>query len=69
MDVKLSLDEGNVLMETLEARERALLEKIAHARRETAKTALRKKEQVLDSIIHKLEVEREEEESFCDLWW
>ena len=69
MEVKLTSEEGNVLMETLEARERALLDKISHAKRDAPRKALQKKEVLLESIIQKLEVERTEEQCFSDLWW
>lgn len=69
MEVKLSVEEGAVLMETLEERDRALLDKISHSKQAAPRKALKKKEALLDSIIHKLEVERTEEQSFSDLWW
>jgi len=69
MDVRLTTEEGNLLMDILEERDRALLKKIAHARREAPRKALEKKGILLEKIIEKLEVERKEEESFSDLWW
>lgn len=69
MDVRLTSEEGDVLLEILEEQDRALLAKISHAKRKAPKKALRQKETLLESIIEKLEVEQTEEEEFTDLWW
>ena len=69
MEVKLTSEEGKVLMETLEGRDRTLLDKISHAKKAAPRKALKKKEVLLESIIQKLEAERTEEQTFSDLWW
>lgn len=69
MDVRLTSEEGNVLLEVLEERDRVLLKKISHAKREAPRTLLRDKETLLESIIEKLEVEQTAEQEFTDLWW
>jgi vacuolar-type H+-ATPase subunit E/Vma4 len=69
MEVKLTSEEGSVLIETLEERDRALLDKISRAQKDVPRKVLEKKEELLESIIQKLEVERTEEQSFSDLWW
>jgi len=69
MDVRLTSEEGNVLLEILEERDRVLMKEISHAKRETPRKALEQKETLLEHIIEKLEVERTEEQDFCDLWW
>ena len=69
MEVKLTSEEGDVLMEALEERDRALLDKISHAKQDIPRKALKKKEELLESIMQKLEVERIEAQSFSDLWW
>jgi len=69
MEVKLTSEEEDLLMETLEERDRALLDKISHGKAHAPRQALKKKEELLESIIRKLELERTEERSFSDLWW
>jgi vacuolar-type H+-ATPase subunit E/Vma4 len=69
MDVRLTSEEGNVLLEILEERDRALLERISHAKREAPKKVLKDKETLVESIIEKLEAEQTGVEEFTDLWW
>jgi len=69
MDVKLTAEEGDALIEILEERDRALLNKISHAKQAAPRKALQQSEALLEGIIEKLEVERTEEQSFSDLWW
>ncbi len=69
MRVKLTSEEGNVLIETLEESDRELLKKISHTKKNAPRTALTKKEQLLESILEKLETELVEAQSFSDLWW
>ncbi|MFY9909755.1 MAG: hypothetical protein WCF22_01185 [Candidatus Sulfotelmatobacter sp.] len=69
MDVKLTSEEGGVLMEILEERDRVLREKIAHSRKAAPKQALKEEENRLETIITKIEMERTGEEIFSDLWW
>lgn len=69
MDVRLTSEEGGVLMEILEERDRVLREKIAHSRKAAPKKALKEAETRLETIIKKIEMERTDEEIFSDLWW
>jgi succinate dehydrogenase flavin-adding protein (antitoxin of CptAB toxin-antitoxin module) len=68
MDVKLSSEESDVLLEILEEQDQTLLDEISHTKREAPKKTLRQKETLLESIIEKLAEQRQEEE-FTDLWW
>ena len=69
MDVKLTSEEGDVLIEILEERDRVLRERIAHSRKVAPRKALKEEENRLETIIKKIEVERTGEEAFSDLWW
>ena len=69
MDVKLTSEEGDVLLEVLQQREHSLLDKISHVKKDASRKALQKKETLLEHIIQKVEVEMAEEETFSDLWW
>ena len=69
MNVRLNSEEGNVLFEILEDRDRVLQKKISHTKREAPKTVLTDKETLLESIIEKLEIEQTAVQEFTDLWW
>ena len=68
MDMRLSSEESDVLLEILGEQDQVLLEKISHTKREASKKPLRQKETLLESIIEKLVAEQTQEE-FTDLWW
>jgi hypothetical protein len=69
MDVKLSAEESNALIEILEKRDRALQNRISHARRDAVRKNLEEKESLLETILRRLEDERTGEQDFSDLWW
>ncbi len=69
MDVRLSSEESDVLLEILGEQDRVLLEKISHTKREARKKTFRQKETLLENIIGKIEAEQTQEEEFTDLWW
>jgi hypothetical protein len=69
MEVRLTSEESDALVEILEERDRALLNEISHTRRDALKKDLKKKETLLESILQRLEVEKAGEQDFSDLWW
>ncbi|MGB2604539.1 MAG: hypothetical protein WBC78_13150 [Candidatus Sulfotelmatobacter sp.] len=69
MDVKLTVEESDALIEILEERDRALQNRISHTRRDTLKENLKEKENMLEVILRRLEEERTGEQDFSDLWW
>lgn len=69
MDMRLTSEESDVLLEVLEEQDQSLLDKISHTKREAPKKTLTQKETLLESIIEKLEAEHTQEEEFTDLWW
>ena len=70
MEVRLSSEERELMIQVLEDGERGLLKKISHANHHDSKHALEDKEELLESIIHKLRVaEPVELVSYSDLWW
>ena len=69
MDVKLTVEESDALIEILEERDRALQNRISHTRRDTFRETLKEKESLLEAVLRRLEDERTGEQDFSDLWW
>ena len=69
MDVKLTVEEGDALIEILEERDHSLQNRIAHTRRDTLRESLKEKESLLEAVLRRLEEERTGEQDFSDLWW
>lgn len=69
MEVEFTSEEGDVLIEILEERDRVLRERIAHSRKTAPKKVLKEEEMRLEAIIKKIAMERVGEEDFSDLWW
>ncbi len=67
MEVKLTAEEGNILLEILEERDQDLQKKISHAKQQGPREELKETETVVENIIEKIVVAEERE--FSDLWW